>query len=433
MDKTQETLERWCSAEGISFKSAEAEEAYKKRAKRIADTVQLKVPDRVPIELTFGIFPALHTGYTAEDVLFDREKNFESYKKVIADFQADTCRFRPAQGTLLEFMECRQVMLPGRGIPVYSNLQFVETECAMAEEFYDAFMDDPTAFMLKVHWPRILGILEPLNQLRPLSAGFSYYLGIPGIMPGFGAPGVREALRKLCDAGDLASEEAEFGRAKAAEIIEAGFPIDAGGVSHAPFDTVGDFIRGTRGVMLDMFRRPEKLIAAMEKIVPRMIRMGLHAKKAPSPFVFMPLHKGCDGFMSTEQYRTFYWPSLRKVVMGLIEEGLVPILFFEGENTSRLEVIQDIPRGKAVYHFEKVDLLKAKEVLGHTVCFRGNVPIALLCTGSPEEVKAYLKELIDRVGKDGGLIVDSGAILDEAKPENLKAMVDFTKEYGVYR
>jgi hypothetical protein len=24
-------------------------------------------------------------------------------------------------------------------------------------------------------------------------------------------------------------------------------------------------------------------------------------------------------------------------------------------------------------------------------------------------------------------------MLDEAKPENLKAMMDFTKEYGVYR
>ena len=255
---------------------------------------------------------------------------------------------------------------------------------------------------------------------------------MPGILPGFGAPGVRETLRRLCEAGDLASKEAEFGRVKAREIMEMGFPLDVGGVSHAPFDTIGDFVRGTKGIMLDMFRRPEKVIAAAEKIVPVMIEMGLHARKAASPFVFMPLHKGCDGFMSVEQYETFYWPTLRKVVIGLIEEGLVPVLFFEGENTSRLEVIKDIPRGKAVYHFEKVDLRRAKEVLGDTVCFRGNVPVTLLCTGSPEEVKVYLKELIDVVGKDGGLIVDSGAILDEPKPENLKAMVEFTREYGAY-
>ena len=71
MDKTEETLERWRSAEGIHFESAEAEDDYKKRAKRIADALQLKVPDRVPVELTFGIFPALYAGFTAEEALFD--------------------------------------------------------------------------------------------------------------------------------------------------------------------------------------------------------------------------------------------------------------------------------------------------------------------------------------------------------------------------
>jgi Uroporphyrinogen decarboxylase (URO-D) len=433
MDKTQETLHRWCSAEGIHFESAQAEEAYKRRARRIADSVQLKVPDRVPVELILGIFPALYAGFTAEEALFDREKNLQAYKKTVSDFQADTFRLRPAQGTMLEFMECKQVLLPGRGIPVSSNLQFVETECETADEFYDAFIEDPTGFMLRVHWPRIFGALKPLDQLRPLDAGFSYYLGMPGIIPGFGAPGVREAFHRLCEAGNMAREEAEFGRAKSRAIMEIGFPLDAGGVSHAPFDTVGDFIRGTKGMMLDMFRRPEKIIAATEKLVPMMIKMGLHARHAPSPFVFMPLHKGCDGFMSLEQYKTFYWPSLRKVAIGLIEEGLVPILFFEGENTSRLEVIKDIPKGKAVYHFEKVDLFKAKEALGDTVCFRGNVPISLLCTGTPEDVKAYVKGLINTLGSNGGLIVDSGAILDEAKPENVKAMVDVTKEYGAWR
>jgi hypothetical protein len=47
-------------------------------------------------------------------------------------------------------------------------------------------------------------------------------------------------------------------------------------------------------------------------------------------------------------------------------------------------------------------------------------------------VKDYVKELIDVVGKNGGLIVDSGSVIDEAKHENVKAMVEFTKEYGRY-
>jgi len=32
----------------------------------------------------------------------------------------------------------------------------------------------------------------------------------------------------------------------------------------------------------------------------------------------------------------------------------------------------------------------------------------------------------------GGFIMSAGSCIDNAKPENLKVMVDFTKEYGVY-
>ena len=119
-------------------------------------------------------------------------------------------------------------------------------------------------------------------------------------------------------------------------------------------------------------------------------------------------------------------------MLGLIDEGLVPLPLFEGDNTSRLEIIRDIPRGKAIYWFETVDIVKAKEILGDTVCFRGNVPISLLALGTPQQVKDYVKNLIDVVGKGGGLMVDCGIWFDEAIHENVKAMVDFTKEYGVY-
>ena len=76
---------------------------------------------------------------------------------------------------------------------------------------------------------------------------------------------------------------------------------------------------------------------------------------------------------------------------------------------------------------------KAKEVLGNHMCIRGNVPSSILQMGTPEEVKEYCRKLIDVVGKNGGLIVSPGSSIDLAKPENIKVMIDFTKEYGIYR
>jgi uroporphyrinogen-III decarboxylase len=104
-----------------------------------------------------------------------------------------------------------------------------------------------------------------------------------------------------------------------------------------------------------------------------------------------------------------------------------------GGFNSRLEVIRDLPKGKTAWLFDIVDMAKAKEVLGDVACIGGNMPLDLLTIGTPQQVKDYAKKLIDTVGKGGGYIMANGAFYDDIKPENLKTMIDFTKEYGVYK
>jgi uroporphyrinogen-III decarboxylase len=77
-------------------------------------------------------------------------------------------------------------------------------------------------------------------------------------------------------------------------------------------------------------------------------------------------------------------------------------------------------------------MVKAKEILGDTVCLRGNVPLSIMATGNPDQIRAYCKKLIDTVARGGGYIMDTSTGLDDAKPENVKALFEFTREYGVY-
>jgi len=56
----------------------------------------------------------------------------------------------------------------------------------------------------------------------------------------------------------------------------------------------------------------------------------------------------------------------------------------------------------------------------------------MLNTGTPDEVRDYCKNLIDVAGKGGGYIMTSGGVIDKAKTENVRAMIEVTKEYGVY-
>ena len=75
--------------------------------------------------------------------------------------------------------------------------------------------------------------------------------------------------------------------------------------------------------------------------------------------------------MSQEQFDTFYWPSLKKVILGLIDEGFIPFLFAEGRYTSRLEAISDLPKGKTVWLFDQTDMAKAKQTVGQVAASRG--------------------------------------------------------------
>jgi len=409
------------------------EELYSERTKRVQDAIELRVPDRVPFTPTFSFFPPKYAGITCKEAMYDPDKLSLAYKKAVLDFEPDmySSYANLTIGPMLETLQCRWLKWPGHGVSPNAGFQFVEGEHMRAEE-YDDFLFDPTDFILRVFMPRAYAALEPLNILPPLPS--LYYTRFLTGASVFGRAQVAGAFQALLESG----REAQRAMSRAAEFTKEmaglGFPCQFGGVAYAPFDYLGDLLRGTRGIMLDMYRLPDKLHQAMDKLIPYILRGAFGpAKGSGIPRIFIPLHKGLDGFMSLEQFKTFYWPSLRRLIIALVDEGLTPNILWEGNCESRLETIKDIPRGKAVYAFERTDIFKAKEILGDTVCIRGNVPPSLLIMGSSQEVRDYCKRLISVVGKGGGFMMDGASgIPDETKPENLKAMEEATKEFGSY-
>jgi uroporphyrinogen-III decarboxylase len=372
---------------------------------------------------------------TVQELMYDPEKLFEAQWKTMVDFAPDMDN-NPfglrLLGPLLETLDFKPLKWPGHGVSANRTYQYIEGEYLKADE-YDHFLLDPTDFMIRRFWPRIMGALSGFQQLPPLHNIISYYLGVSMGFRGFAQPEVKAALETLVKAGEKSQEIATYAMRFSQEAREEGFPMQFGAVSQAPFDTLSDFFRGMKGTMLDMYRRPDKVVQACEKLLPFMIEMAVNGTRATgNPRVFIPIHWGLDNFMSKEQFDRFFWPTLRELMQALIKEGLNPCPLWEGNCTSRLETIKDIPAGKACYAFEATDMVKAKEILGDTVCIRGNVPLSIMATGTPEKVRAYCKKLIDTVAQGGGYIMDTSTGLDDAKPENVKALFDFTREYGVY-
>ena len=409
------------------------QELLEERAKRVEDAVALKVPDRVPIIPHIGFFPEKYAGITCEESYYDYDKWRTVNKKILVDFEPDMYRPTPiTPGRVLEVLDCSQIKWPGHGVSPHHSWQVIDQELMKADE-YDEFLADPSDFAVRKMMPLIYGSLEPLRKLPPIRFMlFGYTRSI--LTSVLAEPEVAGAFEALLKAGQEAAKWRAATRLFVKEMTELGFPIEYTSNTHAPFDMVSDYLRGTLGAAMDMFRQPDKLLEACEKLLPMMIELGASGAEASGvPRVSIALHKGSDGFMSAKQFETFYWPTLKKLVLALIDRGLQPRIFWEGDVTSRLEYFLELPKGKVICRFDRTPMSKAKEVLGGWICISGNVPASLLQTGTPQGVKDYCKELIDVAGKGGGFIMSPGTALDEAKPENVRAMFDFTKEYGVYR
>lgn len=406
-------------------------ELYAEKMQRVMAAVQLRETDRVPTAFQATFWLARYGGISYRELMYNYDKAGELTRRAVLEFDPDI--FYPIHVTTLgpvcEAIGFKQIQWPGHGVGDNQPFQYIDREYMTANE-YDEYIFDPTGFYLNTYLPRIGEAFEGIEEL-PKFAGL-YYHQLVANMRHFANPGVVRSLAALHkvaeEAQRLAKHRADFN----AEMAGLGFPVSHAVGTNAPFDYFGDFFRGAKGILTDMRRRPDKLLEAMEKAGVLLLRHAIAGAKASgNNFVFIPIHWAPDAFMSPTQFMTFWWPQFRKMLLGLIENDLTPVCLWESVCTDRLEVIGDIPPGKAVYWFERTDLVKAKEVLGDVVCLRGNVSPSLMTTGTPEEVDASCRHLIETVGKGGGFILDCAfGVPDETPLENVRAMYRSIHKYS---
>jgi hypothetical protein len=423
-------MDAWIQGDAIQFDTAEARVKYQERARRFRDALELKIPDRVPIAGLGGAFIYRRVGLPQKATMYDRwEEAAKAVIKFQTDFQPDssTANFMMS-GASMELLGQTNLKWAGYGLPDDVQYQYVEQEYMKAEE-YDHFLGDPSDFVLRCFMPRQYSGLKGLQKL-PWFGRDGIQIGGRAIMP-FMDPEVTEALGIMKKAAELSLIPGRISMETGARLNAMGYPSLFMGFGAAPFDVLGDTLRGTRGVLTDLYRCPDKVLQACEKIleltpVPE-IPLG-----AP-PLIMMPLHKGDDTHISIKQFEKFYWPTFRQLMLNMIDDGLIPAPFAEGVYTRRLNHLLELPKASVLWFFDRTDMHRAKDILGGHSPIMGNVPITIIATGTPEQVKTCCKDLIDYCGKGGGYILCSGTQLDDAREETVRAMIDFTKEYGVYR
>ncbi|MBN2239172.1 MAG: hypothetical protein JW712_05325 [Dehalococcoidales bacterium] len=409
-----------------------AKQLRKEKEDRIHKTIRLEIPDRVPIICGMGYFPGKNCNVPSSAAYYNHDAWHEAYKTTLREFQFDLIYPQmPSPGKAQEILELKTARWPGYGVDEWKGHQSIEIDAMFSEE-WDEWLDDRANYMLRKYIPRVSDKLKGLAKLPDLSSMMG---GMSAGMLGMAMadPEVASAFETLMEYGREASKFGETAAKFNRMINDMGHPTYFQGSAMPPFDMISHSLRGMQGTMIDMYRNPDKILEAIDIIAKRAIEAPL-----PPPSengytrLFMTNTRGSDNFISNKLFEKFYWPTFKKVIESRVELGGTMCIFFEGDFTKKLEYLLELPKGKIIVRLDSTDIYRAKEILGGHHCIQGNVPSTLLQAGTVDDVKAYCKDLIDTIGKDGGFILSPRSSTDEVKPENLKAMMDFTYEYGVY-
>ena len=373
------------------------------RTEMVRKAILCQQPERVPVvckaEPSYAIQFA---GYDLKEALWKPELIVDATDKMYSEIYCD------AGGNMPRFPLIYKTNGSRAYVPreLDDFVQHPEVEGLMIDE-YDEYIADPFKCIVETViprlYPKLAGPEGNLNMLRTMIADNQvkgkYLAGCAQVEKKHGIINIRR------------------------------------GAIEAPFDFVADLLRGFTGISMDVRRSAGKVQAAVEATLPLMYRLAkiLNPVPATVPSMFIPLHM--PSYMRTKDFEKLYWPTFKKMVCDLIDDGYTHQIFFEKNWERYYDYLQELPTGVIAY-FEEDDLGVAKEKLGKKLCLMGNYPVTMLRLNTKQQCIDKAKEIVDKAAPGGGYLfcMDKSILsLSDAKPENLIAVSEFVHEYGVYR
>ena len=393
------------------------EQLYTERLKRYVTAMRNEKPDKIPIRPFVAEFTAKYAGYTCQQVTHDYEMAFAAARKCAADFDWDAIvpNMVYVWTGLTQAIGTKYYAVPGIELSPDFGFQYIEPpeeEAFMKPDEYDALIEDPTGFLFNVWLPRISADVNAMGEPTSYRNNLSFLKGGMAMLSYFNAFGKQIELMRT----------------------ESGTVSAISGILKSPLDIIADKLRGYLGLVTDLFERPDKVLAACEALMPHLLHVALSGadpdKNVPIGFW---MHRGCVPFISQKHFDKLFWPTLKPIIEQIWSHGHQVLFYAEGDWNAHLKAFAELPDGSIVYHVDMGDIFEVHKAIGQKFCISGGIPNYLLATGTPGEVRDCCKKVIDGVASNGGYIMDASAIVqNDAKVENIKAMTDFTREYGVY-
>jgi len=375
------------------------------RKQLFEDVYSGKIPKRVPIMANLPIeFCIQYAGFPLAQTQWTLDGLDEVLDKACQLTYSDHYPFGS-----IRFPAHLQI-LGSRGYVMGSNgfIQHPEVTGMEVDE-YDEFIESPYDCMLEKIMPR----LYPELDTDPVSRSLVF----------------AKAFKAYYDYMEA------YGKLDANLIQKYGYyapPAGSMSVVFAPFDFMADFLRGFKGISMDVRRCPEKIMAACEAVLPVQIKRGMPPRPSKFGQTFIPLHMA--PYLRTSDFEKLYWPTFSKLVHALAEAGQSCRIFCEHDWMRYLDYLYELPENTSLY-FEFGDPALVKEKLGKKHILSGFYPLTYLKTASKEQCIDKAKELLDILAPGGKYIFEfdkSPVSLDSVNVQNYTAVLKYVSENSKY-
>ncbi len=386
-------------------------ETYVTRLERIKNAVKRdRLPDKVPVLLMLNGWIIQYYGHSLLDYYRDKtEITPDVYKKGIEEFGFD------GAFNLNNVSSYRSTEALGGGMYAVSEkgiqVSNIATHQIMKEDEYPLLIKDFIGYLRDYVMPR---------RFSKLAGG-----------------NTEEAFQALKFAYEEKNRFMSTVLKGYSEIEQNGCPIMWGnGALGHPIDFILDYLRDFAGITVDMRRRPKEVLEAMSVIQAYLVNNVFSGFKADEDCKgpFWPTHLAC--FIKPKDFEKFYFPYFKESLEYCIDRKIYAGVVLEGDWTPFFDIMQDIPDNNyLIGSMESGDYRNFKEKMGKKMTLCGGISLVDMAHASKEYTIDVTKKLLDECAPGGGFIVDTDKAmlyLNDAKPENVKAMIETVDKYGRY-
>lgn len=385
------------------------EELRAERNQIFHDVFDNKIPKRVPIKVNLGLeVIAGYAGIDGKEAIWHPELLEKAADELCSMVPSDVCMYG---GTIrmpiaYQALDSNNFKMNRAGLMQHPNT------VGLLPEEYDEFIENPYDCIIEKVLPRNYSGLDFKNN--PGRSMMALYQGL--------ASKDRFMMKNGAMMGKLIQKYGLYGMS----------PVFTS-MCYAPLDILTDNMRSLSDMCMDIRRRPDKVLDAVNAVYALNYKAGLPKQISNYGHVFFPLHLAT--YMKEKDFVKLWWEPFLRQATDYASLGLHINAFCEHDWMRYLDYLYELPTDTYL-SFEMGDAKLVKEKLGNKHIISGLFPLALLRIGTKQECIDQVKEFLDIMMPGGKFIFgfDKGALTyNDINLENLIAVCETVRDYGVYQ